>query len=207
MIKFYGLNADFTRKTGHANYVGNFLRDDNFLKAHDYFPIDFTHYQEYNDITHVSTVDAIGNSGVVHIPENLSDHCPVYCIMNFSHIPADEGPIRKPGPPKPSWSKATQEQKDDFKNHLENALLELDIPESLANCNDVHCDNPLHSETADNIIVDILQSVEKAAYDKLPVPAPQRLRKQKSCKPGWQQFVHPYRQTAQFWHQVWNSAG
>ena len=71
----------------------------------------------------------------------------------------------------------------------------------------MHCDNPLHAEAADNIIVDILQSVEKAAYDMLPVPAPQRFRKTRSSKPGWHEMVHPYRQSAQFWHQVWVSAG
>ena len=67
--------------------------------------------------SHVSTVDhivwneatndAIDEAGVIHIPENLSDHCPVYCKMNFSHIPVTEAPIRKPGVSKPSWSKAS----------------------------------------------------------------------------------------------------
>ena len=128
-------------------------------------------------------------------------------LEHLSHINPEETPIRKPAPSKPSWSKATQEQKDDFKNHLENALLKIKIPEPLLDCSDVHCDDPAHTEAADNIIADILLSVEQVAYDKLPVPATQSLKKKKSSKPGWQQLVHPYRQSAQFWYQVWDSAG
>ena len=211
------LNADFARNTGHAKYVANFVNENNFIKACDNYNVDFTHYHEVNEITHTSTVDhimwdeatndTIDSAGVVHIPENSSDHCPIYCEMNLSHINPEETPIRKPAPSKPSWSKATQEQKDDFKNHLENALLKIKIPEPLLDCSDVHCDDPAHTEAADNIIADILLSVEQVAYDKLPVPATQSLKKKKSSKPGWQQLVHPYRQSAQFWYQVWDSAG
>ena len=90
---------------------------------------------------------------------------------------------------------------------LYSALLKIKIPEPLLDCSDVHCDDPAHTEAADNIIADILLSVEQVAYDKLPVPATQSLKKKKSSKPGWQQLVHPYRQSAQFWYQVWDSAG
>ena len=44
------------------------------------------------------------------------------------------------------------------------------MPESLSSCHDVHCDNPGHSEDADNVIVDILECVDKTAFDSLPVP-------------------------------------
>ena len=211
------LNADFARKTGHVRCVGNFINEMNFIKACDNFQFDFTHYQEVNDITHTSTVDhilwnetthdTIGDAGVIHMTENSSDHCPVYCELNVSLTPPDDSPIRRPAPPKPSWIRATEDQKDNFKNNLEESLLEIKIPESLLHCHDVHCDDPAHSEEADNFIVDILQSVEKAAYDELPVSAKQNLRKQKSPKPGWLRLVHPYRETAQFWYQVWDSAG
>ena len=122
--------------------------------------------------------------------------------MNVFLVSEDESPIRKPAPSKPSWSRATEEQKEDFKNNLEEALLEVKIPESLLDCNDVHCDNHAHLVTADNIIVDVLQSIEKASYDKLPVPPKQSFRKQKSPEPGWKKLVHPYRESAQFWYQV-----
>ena len=202
------LNADFVRKTGHVKCVEDFINENNLIKACDNFHIDFTHCQEVNDITHTSTVhhilwneatnDAIDDVGVIHITENSSDHCPVYCELNVSLIPPDDSPVRKPASPKPSWSRATLEQRDDFRNHLEEALLEIEIPVSIQDCHDVHCDDPAHSEKADDFIADILLSIEKAAYGKLPVPAQPTLRKQKSSKPGWQELVHPYRESAQF---------
>ena len=60
---------------------------------------------------------------------------------------------------------------------------------------------------ADNLIIEVLQCVEKSAYENLPVPAPPKQRKSKKNKPGWSSEVHPYRETAYFWHQVWESAG
>ena len=147
------------RKTGHVKYVGNFINEKNFIKACDNFQIDYTHCHELNEITHTSTVDhilwneatndAIDDAGVIHMTENSSDHCPVYCVINVSLVSQDKTPIRKPAPSKPSWSRATQEQRDDFKNHLEEALSKVKIPESLLDCNDVHCDDPAHSVTAD----------------------------------------------------------
>ena len=211
------LNADFVRKTGHVKCVENFINENNLIKACDNFKIDFTHCQEINDITHTSTVDhilwnettndAINDAGVIHITENSSDHCPVYCELTVPLIPPVDFHVRKPAPPKPSWSRATQVQRDDFKNHLEEALLKIKIPVSIQDCHDVHCDDPAHSEIADDIIVDILLSIEKAAYGKLPVPAQPKLSIRKSSKPGWQELVHPYRESAQFWFQVWDSAG
>ena len=77
------LNADFVRKTGHVENIRNFITENNFIKANDNFAIDFTHYQEAHEITHVSTVDhivwneatndAIDEAGVIHIPENLPE--------------------------------------------------------------------------------------------------------------------------------------
>ena len=81
------------------------------------------------------------------------------------------------------------------------------MPESLSSCHDVHCDNPGHSEDADNVIVDILECVEKTAYDSLPVPLPPKNKKSKNSRPGWSVEVAPYYESAHFWHQVWMSAG
>ena len=77
----------------------------------------------------------------------------------------------------------------------------------LSKCQDVHCADPSHCEMADNLIIEVLQCVEKSAYENLPVPAPPKQRKSKKNKPGWSSEVHPYRETAYFWHQVWESAG
>jgi hypothetical protein len=165
------INTDFIRRSGHANYVKDFVDERHFIKAWDSYHIDFTHYQETGNGTHTSTVDhifwnedcheSIIDAGVVHIPENISDHCPIYCIVDIGQIKteAKSDPIRSA--PKPSWKKASQEQKTQFKSKLKIGLSSVIVPESLSSCHDVHCDNPGHSEDADNVIVDILECVER----------------------------------------------
>ena len=73
------------------------------------------------------------------------------CIRLASDTVIVDFHVRKPAPPKPSWSRATQVQRDDFKNHLEEALLKIKIPVSILDCNDVHCDDPAHLGIADNL--------------------------------------------------------
>ena len=53
----------------------------------------FLSYQEMGNGTHTSTVnhifwnegchESIIDAGVVHIPENTSDHCPIYCVVDI----------------------------------------------------------------------------------------------------------------------------
>jgi hypothetical protein len=164
------INADFVRKTGHVKCVENFVNEYQLIKAWDNFHVDFTHFQDNGDVTHTSTVDQIFwneavdkviDAGVIHIPENLSDHCPVYCVVDIGTIPLCDNPGPRPTPPKPNWKRATPDQKLLFKTELENALSVINFPEMLSNCQDVHCDDPSHSEKADDLIIQVLQCVEK----------------------------------------------
>ena len=211
------INADFVRKSGHVKCVDNFVNECNFVRAWDNFQIDFTHYQETGNVTHISTVDhifwndacndKIVDAGVVHVPENASDHCPVYCVVDIGQIPPEDHQNTKPSPPKPCWKKASQDQKNQFSVSLETELSNIILPDSLLHCRDVHCDDPSHSADADSIIIEVLQRVEKSAYENLPVPVPPKVKSNKSNKPGWSTEVHPYRENAHFWHKIWMSAG
>ena len=128
-------------------------------------------------------------------------------MVDTGLIQTEDGPGPKPSHPKPSWKRATSDQKTQYKNNLENALNQITVPEALSNCQDVHFDNPTHCEEADNLIIEILQSVERSAYENLPVPAPPKPKRKRSNLPGWSDEVHPFRENAYFWHQVWDSAG
>ena len=167
------INAYFLRKTGHVKCVKNFLNEYQFVKAWDNFHIDFTHFQDTGEVTHTSTVDhifwndashdKIRDAGPIHILENISDHCPVYCVVEIGTIPPCDNPGLKPTPSKSSWKKATPDQKFQFKNELDNALSVINFPEILSNCQDVHCQDPYHCEMADTIIMEVLQCLEKSA--------------------------------------------
>ena len=210
------INADFLRRSGHVTCVKNFLEDLKLLKAWDRFPIDFTHYQEVGDVTHTSTVDHIvwneasenmvDEAGVVHIPENTSDHCPVFCVVNVGQV-SSNAPAITPHVAKPSWKKATAEQKHQYTNNLEANLLNIQIPQSLYSCCDVHCSNTEHCIDADNAMIEILDCIEKNSYENLPVPPPPRTKKSKPNLPGWSDEIATFRDDAYFWHQVWISSG
>ena len=110
--------------------------------------------------------------------------------------------------PKPKWKKATKEEKVNFNETLDDQLAVLNVPESVSLCQDVHCQDENHCNDADVFMTSILDAISDAAHNSLPVSnkSPNQCKRETS-KPGWSQFVKPFRDNAFFWSQVWNSAG
>ena len=87
------INADFRRYTVFTEVVDNFIMDLNIYRSWDTFAIDFTHANEINDNTYTSIIDhffwneainsLVEEAGVLHLPRNLSDHCPIYCKLSM----------------------------------------------------------------------------------------------------------------------------
>ena len=96
----------------------SFLDEFSLLKSWDKYEVDFTHSSVLNDVTHISTVDHmfwnegldefIIDAGVLHIPENSSDHEPIFCIIETT-LTSDEPSCPPPNLAKPSWKRASQE--------------------------------------------------------------------------------------------------
>ena len=144
------INADFLRNSAHCNQVKSFIEELNLMKSWAKFEVDFTMCHEVNDQVNVATIDhffwnesldeKVIDAGVIHSPDNFSDHCPIYCFIN-EDIPISAQHVENNAPPKPKWKKATVEEKESFKEHLEEQLRILNVPDS---CLNVHCkDNPL----------------------------------------------------------------
>ena len=80
------------------------------------FDIDYTAVHEMMGQTFTSTLDhfawsemvntSVVDAGVLHLPDNKSDHCPIYCTVNMSNIQHDFKQ-RKASNPSPSWKRAT----------------------------------------------------------------------------------------------------
>jgi hypothetical protein len=219
-IVFLGdINCDFRRNTPFVRNVRSFLQELHLQQAWEKFEIDFTHFQETNEISHVSVIDHffwsgeieqnVREAGVIHHPENMSDHAPIYCSIDLETIPVDAStPDYSSQIEKPSWKLATKEQKQNFPSVLERNLLEISTPEEVQNCRDVKCRNTDHSEKADEFVRSLLECVEKSAAEALPTPKPKSESPTKSKQvPGWTNSVKPFRDKAYFWYQVWISAG
>ena len=72
----------------------------------------------------------ISDAGVIHSPDNASDHYPIFCVLRAQkeNIFENENSQKMS---KPSWSKASEDEKEAFKHFLGNKLDQLKIPESL----------------------------------------------------------------------------
>ena len=116
------INADFSRNTGFVHFVQQQLDDLTLASAWDRHLVDFTFiYNDANDASHVAVIDhffwnqlaeqAICDTGVLHLPENTSDHCPIYCTIDFDLVIVDKATKQnKNASVKPCWKKATEEQ-------------------------------------------------------------------------------------------------
>ena len=90
------INADFIRNTSHTRLVSEVVEELVMDKSWDRFEVDFTCCQDMLGATHTAILDhffwneALGDSvtdaGVIHLPDNKSDHCPVYCVLNLESI-------------------------------------------------------------------------------------------------------------------------
>ena len=82
------INSDFSRNTGHTQAVQDSLEDLGLNTAWDQHDVDFTCFHELLGQTYTSTIDhffwnsrfdsCVTTAGVLHLPDNKSDHCPIY---------------------------------------------------------------------------------------------------------------------------------
>ena len=90
------INAEFSRRTEFTKCIESFIEENNFKRAWSQFPIDFTHVQDINGKSYTSTLDhflwseniaeKVTDAGVLHLLDNLSDHCPVYCRIPITDL-------------------------------------------------------------------------------------------------------------------------
>ena len=209
------INCDFLRKTDHVRAVRSFLDEFSLVASWNLYEVDFTYCQELQDSSCFSTVDHffwnhglsqhVLDAGVLHSPDNSSDHDPIYCTIKAEPVEISKSAVNSDSR-KPCWGKASLEEKKSFKDSLNDYLGRVEVPESITSCRDVHCRNKEHQNDVDNYIIDVLGSIEEKAFENLPVTCSSSHKKKKP-KPGWSDLVKPYRDTAHFWSQVWKSAG
>ena len=188
------------------------------IRSWDRFVVDFTCCHEMLGTSHVATLDHffwsdslsknVIDAGVLHRPENLSDHSPIYCVLQYPDVPGEvhEQVQQKP---KPSWKKSSHEQKDCYRVMLEERISQMIIPPSVTNCRNVQCRIKAHRDDLDIFTMELLETMQGVAEENLPMPASggATSKKEKKHIPGWTEAVKPFREEAYFWHQVWMSYG
>ena len=168
------ITANFIRNTNHTNTVNDLLEDIGLSKSWDRFFIDFTCCHDLLGVSHVSTLDHffwseqlednVVDAGVLHFPDNKSDHSPIYCIVSFPVIQKEAcEPVQQR--PRPNWSKANIDEKAKYKAILEERIGNLRIPASLTTCRDVKCRDPVHIEELDTFTMDLLETMQNVAEE------------------------------------------
>ena len=214
------INADFLRATNHTETVQEVLDKLNLFTLWEDYEVDFTCVSEANEVTHVSKLDhfflsqnmknQVENAGVIHSLENKSDHCPIYSVFKSLEI-KQEAKLSCDAQPKPSWRRANEEQKKQFKCVLEEKLrsVQQQCPASVTQCKDTKCQDETHRAELDFFAAEVLGAVQEVAEASLPVPKGGQdkdkdgHRKTLAC---WEQ-VSRHKEDAHFWFQVWVSCG
>ena len=184
------------------------------MKSWDDYQVDFTHVTEREGSTYTSTIDHffwnegfrqhVEDAGVLHVPENMSDHSPVYCKFSLPDSEKTEGVASGVKRKIPSWKKATDSERLSFTSELETRLKAIDLPMNALRCRNVKCNNHIHRAQVDDLMSQLLSALEDTASETIP---------QKSAKvgkqriPEWKEDVAPFKENAHFWHSVWVSAG
>ena len=142
------LNTDFLRRSGHVQVVSDFVSNLSLIWSWDKFHADFSHVHEINGVTSWSLIDhfvwkttlnnQVGECGSLHLVDNNSDHCPIFCKLTINC--AHAGPTKPDFPPlssKPSWKLASADEREFFVNILDDNLEMIEPP--AFSCEDVHC--------------------------------------------------------------------
>ena len=208
------INADFIRNSMFTCIIDDFISNRSMIKSWDRYSVDFTHTFEMNDHCYTSTLDHFFWSeniiedvievDVLHMPGNTSDHCQIYCKMNITGLQTTSQQECKTSR-KINWNKASEEERDAYRTNLEHLFKSIQSPPGIRHCQNSHCNDKIHLSDCDNILYDILQSINHSAIKCLPVT--QSGGKMKHGITKWREEIVPFRDKALFWHSVWQSAG
>ena len=144
----------------------------------DRYSFDFTHPFEMNDHCYSSTLDHffwseniiedVIEADVLHMPGNTSDHCPIYCKMYITGLQttSQQECITSR---KINWNKASEEERAAYRTNLEHLLKSIQSPPGIRHCQNSHCNDKIHLSDCDNILYDILQSINHSAIQCLPL--------------------------------------
>ena len=122
------INSDFARNNRLTGLVTELLEEINLATTWNTFEADFTCVYEREGVSHVSLLDhffiseglspKIIEAGVIHHPDNTSDHSPIFCVLNSITI-SQSSTEAAPGSKKPSWKRASALEKESCKQLLE----------------------------------------------------------------------------------------
>lgn len=151
--------------------------------------------------------ESVISADVLHLPENTSDHCPIFCKIDVDKLPATSEAPKAATSPKACWRIANEMEKNNYITLLDERLRNLEVPDGVDCCRDVNCGSECHIEEIDEFLVCLLNTIKSTADDCLPCNKKKVGNVKKTPIAFWHDEVQPYKDKSIFWHKVWISAG
>lgn len=151
-----------------------------------------------------SIKDSIHNYYIQDDGDNLSDH--LLLAINIE-IPQQLHTVSNEhssiyAASRPCWAGASENETELYKIALDNLLCHMNIPWDVIQCKDYSCHNINHIDSLESLHNDIVHFCLQASEKHIP-----KRSSSVKVKPGWHDYVEPFRQASLFWHFLWKENG
>ena len=72
-------------------------------------------------------VTKIKDAGVIHHPDNMSDHSHIYLKLDVQNDLISSNVNRSKPEPKPNWKRSPNEEKENYRNEVESMLNNIEM--------------------------------------------------------------------------------
>jgi hypothetical protein len=199
--------VNFSRiKSKNTLSLKQFMQNEDLMSCDDHVLSDvkYTHENEANRtrscLDHFLVIPnlygCITKYESVNKGDNLSDHMPVCCYIDFQAI--HNNPCENHTKPRVNWGKISQDDILKYRQTLDEILSNIKLPMSALTCNNALCQK--HKNDIDNLYNLICEACMVAGSSVCST------RKNRSVIPGWNELVLEHRERAIFWHSIWKSS-
>ncbi|ELU01730.1 hypothetical protein CAPTEDRAFT_200004, partial [Capitella teleta] len=141
---------------------------------------------------------SIESYSCLHEGDNLSDHLTV-CLnldVKVSFAPQSNAYALN----RPSWQRATVQDKAAYQLRLKELLREVDIPFDVFSCRPFECVCEDHGRMIEQYYSDVMSAMIRASKECIP-------SRSKKKAAGWSTYVSHHQEESIFWHKIWLSSG
>lgn len=202
------LNTDFNRACNQTQVLRDFSTRNGLIPCNQLagYDVDYTYHLncdrlgilDHFMLSHSLAAAPEVRVTVTHPVDNTSDHDPVTL-----HLPIHIDRIRSMPTEYTrtfAWYKCSSKQLNDYADHVNEILACLDVPVEPLVCTDILCTNSNHLGALQTYGSAIIQSCLNAANSCIPYTEVANIKR----TAGWATKVQPYKDTALFWHHIWN---
>jgi hypothetical protein len=142
---------------------------------------------------------------VLELSNNPSNHRPIKLGLKLNdQINTDEVEKNEnthTNPTRIAWNKVTDKHIKYYQKELDEMLKHMPLP-SVVYCQELNCDNETHKSEIDKWCSDLTDCCLSAGNACLP-----KCRMKSGSRPGWSEYVKPYKDNSVMCHNIWTSNG